>query len=70
MNLAAGGALPRRPETGVWFRAIQPQFWTTSLATAQTAGIPSRFNAGATTTPRSPASSGGSLAATPHQPPH
>ena len=51
MNLAAGGALPRRPETGVWFRAIQPQFWTTSLATAQTAVIPSRFNAGANATP-------------------
>lgn len=51
MNLAACGALPRRPETGVWFRAIQPQFWTTSLATAQTAVIPSRFNAGATATP-------------------
>ena len=51
MNLAAGGALPRRPETGVWFHAMQPQFWTTSLATAQTAVIPSRFNAGANATP-------------------
>jgi len=51
VNLAACGALPRRPETGVWFRAIQPQFWTTSLATAQTAVIPSRFNAGANATP-------------------
>ena len=51
MNLAACGVLPRRPETGVWFRAIQPQFWTTSLATAQTAVIPSRFNAGANATP-------------------
>jgi RES domain-containing protein len=50
VNLAACGALPRRPETGVWFRAIQPQFWVTSLATAQTAVIPSRFNAGATAT--------------------
>jgi RES domain-containing protein len=47
MNLAACGALAQRPETGVWFRAIQPQFWTTSLATAQTKSIPSRFNAGA-----------------------
>jgi RES domain-containing protein len=52
MNLAACGALPRRPETQVWFRAIQPQFWTTSLATAQTKVIPSRFNAGATASPQ------------------
>jgi len=51
MNLAACGALPRRPETQVWFRALEPQFWTTSLATAQTAVIPSRFNAGANATP-------------------
>lgn len=50
MNLAACGALAQRPETGVWFRAIQPQFWTTSLATAQTTRIPSRFNAGANAT--------------------
>ncbi len=47
MNLAVCGALTQRPETGVWFRAIQPQCWTTSLATAQTKSLPSRFNAGA-----------------------
>ena len=51
MNLVACGALPRRPETQVWFRALEPQFWTTSLATAQTAVIPSRFNAGANAMP-------------------
>lgn len=51
MKLTACATLPQRPETQVWFRAIQPQFWTTSLATAQTKTIPSRFNAGAAASP-------------------
>lgn len=51
MNLRACATLPQRPETQVWFRAIQPQFWTTSLATAQTKTSPSRFNAGAAADP-------------------
>jgi hypothetical protein len=39
-------------ETGVWYRAIQPQFWQTSLATAQTKVLPSRFNEGSTARPQ------------------
>lgn len=46
MNLHGCSALSRSPETGVWYRAIQPQFWHTSLATAQTRVLLSRFNAG------------------------
>jgi hypothetical protein len=39
-------ALTLRPLSGFWYRAIQPQFWATSLATAHTLTIPSRFGAG------------------------
>jgi RES domain-containing protein len=46
VNLAACPALPHTPLTGTWFRAIQPQFWQTSLQTVHTASIPGRFNAG------------------------
>lgn len=46
MNLRGCLALSRSPETGIWYRAIQPQFWQTSLATAQTKVLPSRFNEG------------------------
>ena len=45
-------ALSRGPETGTWYRAIQPQYWQTSLATAQTKVLPSRFNAGSTAYPQ------------------
>jgi hypothetical protein len=47
MNLAACAALSRGPETGVWYRAIQPRFWQTALQTAQSKLIPSRYNEGA-----------------------
>jgi hypothetical protein len=44
---AAGAAgLATRPLTGVWFRAIQPQFWPAALHTRHTRNIPSRFNSG------------------------
>ena len=46
MNLLGCLALNRSPETGIWYRAIQPQFWQTSLATTQTKLLPSRFNEG------------------------
>lgn len=52
MNLLGCLALSRSPETGTWYRAIQPQFWLTSLATAQTKVVPSRFNEGATARPQ------------------
>jgi RES domain-containing protein len=52
MNLSQCAALQRGPLTGTWYRAIQPQFWTTALATHQTRLIPSRFNAGALATPQ------------------
>ena len=46
MNLSACSALNRRPETGIWYRAIQPQHWQTALSTVQSKVIPSRFNEG------------------------
>jgi hypothetical protein len=52
MNLSQCAALQRGPLTGTWYRAIQPQFWATALATQQTRVIPSRFNTGATSTPQ------------------
>jgi hypothetical protein len=36
----------------MWYRAIQPQFWQTSLATAQTKVLPSRFNEGSSARPQ------------------
>ncbi|HEY7490252.1 MAG TPA: hypothetical protein VIH59_03990 [Candidatus Tectomicrobia bacterium] len=52
MNFVQGAVLQRGPLTGTWYRAIQPQFWTTALATHQTRVIPSRFNVGATASPQ------------------
>jgi len=52
VNLSGCVALSRSPETGVWYRAIQPQFWQTSLATAQTRVLPSRFNEGSLARPQ------------------
>ena len=46
MNEAAGGQLAHVPLTGTWFRAIQPQYWQTSLQTSHTRTIPGRFNPG------------------------
>jgi len=51
VNLAACAALRLGPLTGTWYRAIQPAFWATSLATAHTRTIPSRFSAGNPTRP-------------------
>jgi hypothetical protein len=45
VNLPACARLPTFPETRSWYRAIQPQFYQTSLDTAQTRLIPSRFSA-------------------------
>ncbi len=44
MNLAGCALLATGPETGVWFRAIQPQYWATALSTAHTTRIPSRYS--------------------------
>ena len=49
MNLAACERLVTRPLTGTWYRAIQLKFWNSLLATAHTATIPGRFNAGNST---------------------
>ena len=42
---AACRRLVPRPQSGTWFRAVEPQFWQVALQTAQTKTYPSRFNA-------------------------
>src|SRR5262249_50400841 len=49
MRIAACAKLPLRPETGVWYRAIEGRFWQTALQTSQTKVYPTRYNAGAAT---------------------
>jgi hypothetical protein len=44
MNLGACPALQTGPETGVWFRAVQPQHWPNALETAHTVFLASRFS--------------------------
>lgn len=51
MNLTACRSLATRPLTGTWYRAIQLKFWDSLVATAHTATIPGRFNAGNSTRP-------------------
>ncbi len=46
MNLSQCGLLTTTAETGVWYRAIEPQHWNTSLQTSQTMASPNRFNGG------------------------
>jgi hypothetical protein len=46
MNLARCGHLARTPLTGVWYRAIDQSHLATSLSTAHTTTIPSRFSSG------------------------
>lgn len=46
MNLAHCRNLKSVPLSGVWYRAIQPHFFSSALATSHTRTIPSRFNAG------------------------
>lgn len=46
MNLANAVKLPRRPETGVWYRALPLRYLPSALATAHTKTVRSRFNAG------------------------
>jgi len=55
MNFAACGALATQPENRVWFRAIDPQYWATALATAHSSRIPSRFSPATNTNPAFPA---------------
>lgn len=45
MKLRACRSLRLRPVSGVWFRAIQPQYWRSCLKTAQTKIYPGRFHA-------------------------
>jgi len=52
VNLSACSALNHSPETGVWYRTIQPQHWQTALSTVQSKVIPSRFNEGPTASPQ------------------
>jgi RES domain-containing protein len=51
MNPAGCASLALGPHTGTWYRAIQPRFWTTSLATGHTRTIPSRFAGGTVARP-------------------
>lgn len=46
MNLSNCGTLRTTPQTGTWFRAIQPQHQPTALQTSHSSRIPSRFNEG------------------------
>lgn len=52
MNLAACASLTIAPIAGIWYRAIQPQFWQTSLQTSHTKSVPSRFSPGPAADPR------------------
>jgi hypothetical protein len=54
VNLAACRTLVIRPENRVWYRAIQPQYWPTALATAHTTRIPSRYSPATSATPAFP----------------
>jgi RES domain-containing protein len=51
VNLSQCGSLATGPETGIWYRAVEPQYWRTSLQTLQTMVRPSRFDAGAVASP-------------------
>lgn len=46
MNLTGCSRLQTRVEAGTWYRAIQPHFMTTALATSHTSTVSSRFNPG------------------------
>jgi hypothetical protein len=46
--------LATRPENQVWFRAIQPQYWQTALATAHTTRVPSRYSPATNASPAFP----------------
>lgn len=46
MNLAAIPTLPLVPQTGNWYRAVDPQFLPAAISTAHTPRIPSRFSPG------------------------
>jgi RES domain-containing protein len=46
MKLAACRTLATQPLSGTWYRAVQLKFWKSLFATAHTATIPGRFNAG------------------------
>ena len=52
MNVGNVAQLQTRPETKIWYRAIQPQHWASSLKTSQSRGISSRFNIGAAAKPQ------------------
>lgn len=51
MNLAACRLLAAAAETGIWYRAIDPQHWPTALQTSHTVLDPSRFNPGPLVSP-------------------
>lgn len=52
MNLVTCGQLATQPESGIWFRALQPQFLPTAISAAHTRTIPSRFNEGRAAQPQ------------------
>ena len=43
MNLSACSSLSRRPQTGVWYRAIDPKYFPQALETVHARSVPSRF---------------------------
>lgn len=51
MRLTGCASLTRRPLTGVWFRAIRQKHFLSSLNTAHTALIDSRFSSGSASAP-------------------
>jgi RES domain-containing protein len=46
MNLATCAALPVVPESGTWYRAIEPRYLPSALATLHTAKYSGRYHAG------------------------
>src|SRR5436305_1687634 len=51
MNLSNCAHLVRTPLTGIWYRAIQTQYWNTLNQTVHTATNPGRFNNGSPANP-------------------
>src|SRR5947209_15923360 len=54
MKLTKCRSLIRRPKRMVWYRAIQPEFCETSLATTQTTVVASRFSSATENEPAFP----------------
>jgi hypothetical protein len=51
MNLAACATFPTLPDTGTWYRAVEPRHLPSALATSYTTRYTSRFSPGPAATP-------------------